>query len=374
MSGTNVTSTTTEKKDSPAIDALKSLGSYKLELDSKLKEFEEKVNTMTSREPIGANKENSLKGISYIKDFLSDFKSKRIEKTNVFTAIVKVFTEGEAKILELQNKLQLFADKCLQHEKMETQKHQAEIQAQKNRDAEIVSYKIKAKEKVMLDLSNAKSEVLQSILSINDSEENKTSIDVFKKELSAIPLKIKTSAPEFVWTHNSTISKNMIDTFFAGVVQELQSEINEAKMHLQQLVNDALNQAQDLFEMFTTNKEAAKQQIEANNILQQSKIDVEVQQVQTSAALQEQVNVISTLTTEVVFESSTIINLKIDSHQGLLNLITWWLSSKSFFELTEKDFESVTVSKMLTAAKKKYKDEPNFKLEGVTKSTTEKAK
>lgn len=145
-------------------------------------------------------------------------------------------------------------------------------------------------------------------------------------------------------------------------------------MHLQQLVNDALNQAQDLFEMFTTNKEAAKQQIEANNILQQSKIDVEVQQVQTSAALQEQVNVISTLTTEVVFESSTIINLKIDSHQGLLNLITWWLSSKSFFELTEKDFESVTVSKMLTAAKKKYKDEPNFKLEGVTKSTTEKAK
>lgn len=86
----------------------------------------------------------------------------------------------------------------------------------KNRDAEIVSYKIKAKEKVMLDLSNAKSEVLQSILSINDSEENKTSIDVFKKELSAIPLKIKTSAPEFVWTHNSTISKNMIDTFFCG--------------------------------------------------------------------------------------------------------------------------------------------------------------
>lgn len=362
------------KKVSPAIQALKDLGSYKQEIDLKAKDFEDKANAMMKRPAIAANKENALKGVAMIKDFLSDFKAKRIEKTNVFTAIVKVFTEKESALLVVQNKLQDFANKCLENEKLDTQKNQAEIQAQKNRDAEIVTYKIKVKEKVLLDLSNAKSEVLQSILKVNDSEENKTSIDVFKKELSAIPLTIKTSPPEFVWTHNTTITKTVSDTFFAAVVQELQSEISEAKIHLQQLITDALNQAQDLYNMFTTNKEAAKQQIEANAVLQQSKIDVEVAQVQSTAAIQEQVNVISTLQTEIVFDSTVQINLKIDSHQGLLNLITWWLSSKSFFELQQKDFEGVTVSKMLTAAKKKYKDDPKFTLEGISKTTTEKAK
>ena len=374
MSETNLTNTTTEKKVSPAIQALQDLGSYKQEIDLKLSEFESKANVMIARPAIAANKENALKGVQMIGDYLSDFTGKRIEKTNVFTGIVKVFTEKEKALLAIKNKLQEFANKCLENEKLETLKNQAEIQAAKNRDAEIVTYKIKAKEKVLLDLNNAKSEVLQSILKVNDSEENKTSIDVFKKELSSIPLTIKSSQPEFVWTHNTTFTKTVIDTFYAAVVQELQTEINEAKTYLQQLITDALNQAQDLFEMFTTNKEAAKQQIEANAVLQQSKIEVENAQVQSSAALQEQVNVISTLQTEVIFESSTTINLKIENHQGLLNLFTWWLTSESFFKLEQKDFESVTVSKMLTAAKKKYKDEPNFKLEGVTKSTTEKAK
>lgn len=373
MSKTNLT-TTQEPKKSPAIIALQDLGSYKQEIELKASEFEAKVIKMTSFTPIAAHKDNALKGVQMIKDFLSDFKTKRIERTNVFTGIVKVFTEKENALLAIQNKLQDFANKCLEHEKLETLKNQAEIQAAKNRDAEIVTYKIKAKEKVLLDLNNAKSEVLQKILAVNDSEENKTSIDVFKKELSNIPLAIKTSAPEFEWTHNTTITKTVIDTFFAAVVQELQTEINEAKIYLQQLITDALNQAQDLFDMFTTNKEAAKQQIEANNVLQQSKIEVDNAQVQTSAALQEQVNVISTLTPEIIFESSTTINLKIENHQGLLNLITWWLSSESFFKLTQSDFDGVSVSKMLTAAKKQFKDNANFKLEGITKSTTEKAK
>ena len=374
MSETNLTNTTTEKKVSPAIQALQDLGSYKQEIDLKLSEFESKANVMIARPAIAANKENALKGVQMIGDYLSDFTGKRIEKTNVFTGIVKVFTEKEKALLAIKNKLQEFANKCLENEKLETLKNQAEIQAAKNRDAEIVTYKIKAKEKVLLDLNNAKSEVLQSILKVNDSEENKTSIDVFKKELSSIPLTIKSSQPEFVWTHNTTFTKTVIDTFYAAVVQELQTEINEAKTYLQQLITDALNQAQDLFEMFTTNKEAAKQQIEANAVLQQSKIEVENAQVQSSAALQEQVNVISTLQTEVIFESSTTINLKIENHQGLLNLFTWWLTSESFFKLEQKDFEGVTVSKILTAAKKKYKDDSAFTLEGVTKSTTEKAK
>lgn len=371
MSETNVT---TEKKVSPAVQALKELGSYKQEIELKLTEFEQKTNKMLARQPVAANKNNALAGVAMMKDFLSDFKTKRIEKTNVITSIVKIFTEKEATLLALQNKLQDFANKCLENEKLEILKNQAAIQAQKNRDAEIVTYKIKAKEKVLLDLNEAKTNVLQEILRINDSEENKTSIEAFKKELSAIVLTIKITAPEFKWTHNDTISKNIVDTYFAGIVHELNTEINEAKSYLQQLVTDALNQAQDLFNMFTTNKEAARQQIEANNILQQSKIDVETSQVQTTAAMQEQVNVISTIVPDIVIESSTTINLKIDTHQGLLNLFTWWLTSDSFFKLEQKDFENVNVSKMLTAAKKKYKDDANFKLEGITMTTTEKAK
>ena len=114
MSETNVT---TEKKVSPAVKALKELGSYKQEIELKLTEFEQKTNKMLARQPVAANKNNALAGVAMMKDFLSDFKTKRIEKTNVITSIVKIFTEKEATLLALQNKLQDFANKCLENEK-----------------------------------------------------------------------------------------------------------------------------------------------------------------------------------------------------------------------------------------------------------------
>lgn len=370
----NSLQTAQEKKDSPAVKALQTLGTYKTELDLKLSEFEEKKKAMLSRPAIAANKENALKGVSLIKDYLADFKTKRIEQTSIFTSIVKIFTDGENKLLSFQNELQEFANKCMSDEKDLLAKQQAEITAQKNRDAELVTFKIKCKEKILLDLNEAKSKTLKAILSINDSDTNKSDLETFKKELAQIPLTIKLLKPEFTFVHNTTVDKTISDKYWNDVIEECMTDINSVKVYMSQIVNDALNQAPDLFKMFTENAEAAKRQIEANHVLQQSKIEVEVAEVHTQTAIAEQVNTLNTIVPEIVVDSKTTINLKVDTHQGLLNLITWWLSSDNFFKLSIDDLEGITVSKMLTAAKKQYKDNPAFKLEGITKTTTEKAK
>jgi hypothetical protein len=92
--------------------------------------FEKKTITLLGSEPSSEKKENALKGIASIKKYLKETSEKRLEKTRLLDELKSHFINKEKLLDDLINRLQTFANKCLELERKEIAEANEKIKAE----------------------------------------------------------------------------------------------------------------------------------------------------------------------------------------------------------------------------------------------------